>query len=146
MRVGDRMSRSQLTVKPWMALKAASELLHRERIRHLLVIDQGRLVGIVTDHDIRRALELGATRLEFHELLYLLDTVRVQDMMTREVISVSPDTPVEEAARIMVEKRIGCLPVLEGKTLVGVITRDDLLAALVDIVGVWTNPAHLKVA
>jgi len=146
MRVGDRMTRTQLTVKPWMALKAASELLHRHRIRHLLVTDQGRLVGIVTEQDIRRALQLGATRLKFHELLYLLDTVRVQDIMITEVISVTPDTPVEEAARIMVEKRIGCLPVLKGETLVGIVTRDDLLAALVDSVGAWSTPGRLEAA
>jgi len=140
------MIRSQLTVKPWMALKGASELLHRHRIRHLLVTDQGRLVGIVTEQDIRRALQLGAARLEFHELLYLLDTVRVQDIMTTEVISVTPDTPVEEAARIMVENKIGCLPVLKGDMLMGIVTRDDLLAALVDPVGAWSNPARLEAA
>lgn len=146
MRIGDRMTRGPLTVTPWMTVKAASEILQRHRIRHLLVMDRGRLVGIVTEWDIRRALQLDAAHLEFHEILSLLDTVRVRDIMTREVTTVTPDTPVEEAARTMVERKIGCLPVLEGEQLVGIVTREDLLAALLILLRVWTNPIRRAVA
>ncbi len=146
MRIGHRMTRSHLTVKPWTALKAASELMQRHRTHQLLVVDQGKLVGIVAHQDIRRALQLDTTDLEFHELLSLVNTVKVQDIMTREVITVTPDTPVEEAARLMVEKRIGCLPVMEKEQLVGIVTREDLLAALVDLWRVWNDPARLAAA
>jgi CBS domain-containing protein len=66
--------------------------------------------------------------------------------MTRRVITVTPDTPVEEAARLIVQKKIGCLPVLEEERLMGIVTRDDLLAALVDLLRAWTNPPLLAVA
>jgi len=145
MRVGQRMTRNPVSVTPRMALKAASELLQKHRIRHLPVVDRGVLVGIVTDRDIRRALPSDATSLEVHELLYLLDKVEVQGIMTKEVVTVSPDSPVEEAARLMVEKKIGGLPVLEGERLVGIITETDVLTAFVELMGLRAKPARLEV-
>lgn len=145
MRVGHRMTRNPLTATPHMALKAASELLQKHRIRHLPVVDRGKLVGIVTDRDIRRALPSDATSLEVHELLYLLDKVEVQEIMTKELTTATPDTPVEEAARLMVEKKIGGLPVLEGERLVGIITETDVLTAFVELMGLRASPARLEV-
>lgn len=145
MRVGHRMTRDPLTATPGMALKTASGLLQKHRIRHLPVVDRGKLVGIVTDRDIRRALPSDATSLEVHELLYLLDKVEVHEIMTKEVTTVTPDTPVEEAARLMAEKRIGGLPVLDGERLVGIITETDVLTAFVELMGLRAHPARLEV-
>lgn len=146
MRVADWMQRKPITIKPQETLRTAWQLLRQYRIRHLPVVEKGRLVGIVTDRDIRRALQLDATSLEFHELLDLLDRVKVRDIMSTKIITVTPETPVEEAARIMVEMKIGCLPVLEGERPVGIITENDLLKALVDLLKVWTTPARLGAA
>jgi CBS domain-containing protein len=140
------MQRKPITIKPQETLRTAWQLLRQHRIRHLPVVEKGRLVGIVTDRDIRRALQLDATSLEFHELLDLLDRVKVRDIMSTKIITVTPETPVEEAARIMVEMKIGCLPVLEGERPVGIITENDLLKALVDLLKVWTTPARLGAA
>lgn len=141
MRVGHRMTRNPITIPPETPLKVASEIFEEHRIRHLPVLDREKLVGIVTDRDIRHALPSGATSLEIHQLRCLFGEVEVQEVMTKRVVTVTPDTPVEEAARLMVEKKIGGLPVLEGERLVGIITETDLLTALVDLLAIQTGPS-----
>lgn len=145
MLVGQRMQRDVVTVTLGTTITGASRLLQEHRIRHLPVVERGRLVGIITDRDIRRVLPSPATSLEVHELLYLLDRLTVGEVMTTKVITVAPETPVEEAARLLVEHRIGCLPVMEGDRLVGIITETDLLAALAEVLGIRTTSARLEV-
>lgn len=145
MLVGQRMQAEVVTVTPGASVTGASRLLQEHRIRHLPVVERGRLVGIVTDRDIRRVLPSPATSLEVHELLYLLDRLTVGEVMTAKVIAVTPETPIEEAARLLVEHRIGCLPVLQGDRLAGIITETDLLAALAEILGIRTSSARLEV-
>lgn len=131
MRVNQWMSGSPVTVSPSTPVHEARQLMERRRIRHLPVVDGGRLVGIVTDRDVRLNLPSPATSLSIWEVNYLLAKLTVGEVMTKRVITVEPDRPVEEAARLMLEHRIGALPVTEGGRLVGIITETDLLRAWV---------------
>lgn len=130
MLVRDLMTRALRTVPPDTPILDARALMTRERIRHLLVTDQGRLVGIITDRDIRLNLASPATSLSVWELNYLLARLTVGEVMTRTVITVGPDRDVREAAAIMLDEKIGALPVLDDWQLVGIVTESDLLRAV----------------
>ena len=114
-------------------------------IRHLPVLDGERLVGIVSDRDLKRAMASPATSLETHELRYLLDHVLVREIMTGGVITVRPTAPIEEAARLMVLEKIGALPVTEGERLIGILTETDLLRLFVRAMGAGEPSARLDV-
>ena len=121
--VKERMSPRLITLHPEASLAEARALLDRHRIRHLPVVEEGRLVGIITDRDIRSAAS-GSS----------LEQVKVGEAMTRNVITVAPEAQVQEAAKLLLTHRIGGLPVLKGGELVGIITETDLLKAFVEIV------------
>jgi acetoin utilization protein AcuB len=144
MRVEKRMKRDPITVSPHDSFRYAMNLIRQRGIRHLPVVDTGRLVGIVTDRDIRQASPSSATSLEMHELHYLLEKLKVRDVMTTSVITVTPETPIDEAARLMLQHRIGSLPVLHGKDLVGIITETDMLQALVEVLGIHAERTRLE--
>ena len=131
MRVKEWMSSSPTTTDPKTSMSEARELMRRKGIRHLLVTEGERLVGIVTDRDIRLNLPSPATSLSVWEINYLLTKLTVGDVMTKFVITVEPGRPIEEAARLMLEHRIGALPVVEDGLLVGILTETDLLRAFV---------------
>jgi len=122
MLVKERMSPRPITTHPGASLAEARALLDQYRIRHLPVVEEGRLVGIITDRDLRSAASAAS-----------LEQGTVGEAMTRNVITVAPETPVQEAAKLMVSHRIGGLPVLKGGALVGIITETDLLKAFVEI-------------
>ena len=103
-----------------------------ERIRHLVVVDDARVVGIVTDRDVRLNLPSPATSLSVWELNYLLHKLTVGGVMTTSVIVVNPDRPIAEAARIMLDHKIGALPVVEDGRLVGIITESDFVRAMAE--------------
>jgi acetoin utilization protein AcuB len=107
--------------------------MKEQNFKHLPVIDRsGEVVGVVTDRDLKRAQPSDATLLEVHELLYLLENMTVQDIMTTQVVTVHSDTPLAEAGRIFLEKKFGCLPVVgNNNVLEGIITVTDLLRAYV---------------
>ncbi len=134
MYVRDYMQSNPITVTPEERLHVAHQLMQTHRIRHLPVIDtNGKLVGVITDRDLRQAEPSDEPHLAEHELTYLLAKVQVKDMMTQEVVTVRAETPVAEAARIFLEKKFGCLPVVrEDHTLAGIITVSDLLRAYVE--------------
>lgn len=117
------MTREVVTVTPTATVADALELIRNHNIRHLPVLDAGRVVGVATDRDLRLALEPGSTPAD----------ATVQDIMTTSPVAVSPDTPIESAAALLSEHRIGCLPVLEDDELVGILTRSDLLRAFVEL-------------
>lgn len=125
------MTANPITASPSTSLRKALELLETHRIRHLPVVQGKRLVGIITDRDIRQMLP---SSLSVPEELERFRTwgarVKIGEVMTRQVVSVTPDTRTQRAARVMVERRIGCLPVLRGSTLVGIVTTIDLLGAI----------------
>ena len=131
MLVRDIMTSEPVTVRPTMSVVDARAEMARRRIRHLLVTDEaGLLVGIVTDRDIRLALPSPATSLSVWEINYLLARLTVAEVMTKTVITIDPGRDVREAARIMIDHKIGSLPVLEAHRMVGLVTETDLLRAL----------------
>ncbi len=132
MRVKDLMKRLPITVKLDTPVLEARDLMQRERIRHLLVTDSGRLEGIVTDRDIRLNLPSPATSLSVWEINYLLARQTVEDVMTRSVIVVEPERAAGEAARIMLDHKIGALPIVDGDHLVGIVTESDFVKAFAD--------------
>ena len=131
MRVGDVMTRTLVTTPPETSVLDAQVRLAREGIRHLLVTGEGgELLGIVTDRDIRLNLPSPATSLSVWEMKGLLDRLTVGEIMTKAVITVGPRRELSEAAALMLEHKIGALPVLEDGRLAGIVTETDLLRAL----------------
>lgn len=129
MRVETCMQRRPMTVSPQDTLRGAWRIIRERRVRHLPVVERGRLVGIVTDRDLRQALPSRAVGLEMHEAPHLAEKVRIWEVMARAVVTISREAPIEEAARLLLKYRIGGLPVMKGEALVGIITKTDLLRA-----------------
>ena len=133
LQVRDLMSRSPVTITPEMSVQAAHALMQRCRIRHLPVVVDSRLVGMVSDRDLRSVLPSPAISLARHELTYLLDRLTVRDMMSRFVITVTPDASVAAASRRMIGQKIGALPVVANGQLIGILTRSDVLRAFIKL-------------
>src|SRR5262245_64331227 len=128
--VRELMTSAVITALPSMPMFEARDLMRKERIRHLPVTTlHGRLLGIVTDRDIRLNLPSRATSLSVWEVNHLLTKLTVGEVMTRSVIAVGPDREAREAARLMLDHKIGALPVLEGGRLIGIVTETDMLRA-----------------
>ncbi|HET9680993.1 MAG TPA: CBS domain-containing protein [Candidatus Limnocylindrales bacterium] len=127
MQVGEHMSRPVISVSPTTPAATAMKLIRDKHIRRLPVLEDGLLVGIVSERDLLRAMPSPATLLSVWEIPELLDRILVRDLMTRDVITVTADTPIQVAAQLMVDHKIGGLPVeLPGGRLVGVITETDI--------------------
>jgi len=118
-----------VTVAPQTTVTEARTLMQQQRIRHLPVLEHERLVGIITDRDIRLVLPSPATSLSTWELHYLLATLTVSEVMTRFVVAVTPVCPLTDAVDLMLRHKIGALPVLEHRQLIGILTRTDILRA-----------------
>jgi acetoin utilization protein AcuB len=137
MLVANWMSKNIITVDENASMHDAMKLLIENDIRMLPVMKKGKLVGIVTDRDLKRASASDATTLEIHELLYLLTRIKVKNIMTKEVITVPPDFTVEETALVLQENKISGAPVVDSKgKLVGTITQTDLFRVLISLTGV----------
>jgi len=130
MRVCDLMTVKPITVAPEMPMLQARQRMVDERIRHLIVVEHDRVVGIVTDRDIRLNLPSPATSLSVWEINFLLARLTVGAVMTSAVLVVESDRPIAEAARIMIDHKIGALPVVDDGQLVGIITESDFVRAL----------------
>ncbi|HEY5513154.1 MAG TPA: CBS domain-containing protein [Geomonas sp.] len=136
MLVRDKMTLNPVTATPDMSLTDALRLMNDRKIRRLPVVDShGRLAGIISDRDLLLASPSPATSLAIWEIHELLAKLTVEKIMTREVITVPEDTPLEEAARVMADRRIGGLPVMRDGTLVGVISESDLFKTLLQLLG-----------
>ena len=145
--VAKRMMRNPVFVDENDSMKKAMDLLRDREIRHLPVLKGGdKLVGIVSERDIKQASPSPATALEIREIYYLLDKVKVKQIMTRRPYTISPTAPIEEAALIMREKKIGCLPVVEDGRLVGILTETDILDAFIESMGVSGPGYRLELA
>jgi len=130
------MTRRPITVGEDASVNEALELMHREHIRRLPVVDkEGKLVGIVSELDLLKVSPSPATTLSIYEIPYLLARIKMRDIMTRDVITVTEDTPLEEAARIMADNKIGGLPVMRGNKLVGIITETDIFKIFLEMLG-----------
>lgn len=136
MLVRERMTRHPVTISPDTSINEALDIMRREKVRRLPVLDKrGKLVGIVLEKDLLYASPSPATSLNIYELHYLLSKLTVAEVMSREVITVDEDTPLEEAARIMADNQIGGLPVMRGDQLVGIITETDLFRVFLEMLG-----------
>jgi acetoin utilization protein AcuB len=145
----EKINRNPVTIGPEASFYEARALIHDKGIRHLPVVEKdNRLVGIVTDRDIREAAPSDATLLSVQELHYLLGKLKVSSFMTakEKLITITPDTLIEEAVQLMHDNKIGCLPVLEGDKLYGIFTETDALAHLVDIFGFKEKGTRLTIA
>ena len=143
MTIRELMSGGLITVRRETPVLEARDLMVKERIRHLLVTQTGgALVGIVTDRDIRLNLPSKATSLSVWEINHLLTKLMVEQVMTQSVITVGPDRPARDAARLMLDHKIGALPVLDDGRLVGIITETDIVRAFVDMTAPLTSGRH----
>ena len=137
MLVKNWMSKNVITVDEKDSMQDAMKHLKEHDIRMLPVMKKGKLIGIVTDRDLKKASASDATTLEVHELLYLLTKIKVKDIMTRDVITVPPDYTVEETAQVLQKNRISGAPVVDANgQLVGTITQTDLFRVLISLTGV----------
>jgi acetoin utilization protein AcuB len=141
--VRNYMSSNPITIGLDVSFPEAMGMLRRQKIRRLPVVDKGKLVGIIVEKDLLSNQPSPATTLSIHEMYALLERLRVRQIMSRPVITVEGDCPVEEAARIMVERKIGCLPVMDGEKLAGIITETDIFKALVEVLGGQENGFRL---
>jgi len=132
--VREVMATHPITVRPHETARHAYQLMRDNRFRHLPVVEDGRLVGILSDRDLRPVL-----------LSPGLARARVRELMSEDLTTVGPDTPIEEAASLLVVKKIGCLPVVAQGQLVGIVTETDLLAVLVELLGLLTQSTRLDV-
>jgi acetoin utilization protein AcuB len=145
MLVRKKMKKDLATVTKDERMIVAKKIMKEKNIRHLPVVDGKKLVGLLTNMDIRKAEASPATSLEIRELHYLLDKLTVGEIMTRNVITISPDISIEEAAILLHDNKIGCLPVVEDGNLVGIISENDIMEILIDVMGMKEKGSRLEV-
>jgi acetoin utilization protein AcuB len=130
------MTRPVVTVRPEMPIQDALNLMRTEHIRRAPVVDdRGHLVGMVAERDLLHASPSPATSLSIWEIHYLLSKITVERIMARQVVTISEKTPIEEAARIMADNRIGGLPVVRNGEVVGIVTETDLFKIFLELLG-----------
>ena len=118
MRTKDLMTKNPITVDSETLVLDAQRIMKENNIRRLPIVDKGKLVGIITQHDLLEAAPSPATSLSIHELNYLLSKMKVKEIMKKNPVTLTPDTPFEEALRIGQEKKIGSFPVVDNGKLV----------------------------
>jgi len=147
MLVRELMTRDPIAVTHDTPVPDALRLMREKKVRRLPVLDShDRLVGIVSDKDLLYASPSPATTLSMWEIPELLGRLKVEKVMTRNVITVGEQTPLEEAARIMADSKIGGLPVMNGEKLVGIITETDLFKSLLELLGGRRSGVRVAVA
>lgn len=135
MYVGRRMSINPVSATPETTFSQAYKLMHDHKIRHLPILDSGKLVGIVVEGDLLKASPSSATTLSVFEISSLLDNLKLREFMSRPVFTVEENCPLEEAAAILIAEKITGLPVMRGETLVGMITETDIFRSFVEVLG-----------
>ena len=134
MKISKLMTRKLLTVSPEDTVETAVQCLRQRGVRHLLVLDQGELVGILSDRDIKRALQPEQTKkkkvLGLGGLYFLLEPILVREIMTKDPLTIDPGTTAQEAAAIMIKNKFGALPVAKNGRLLGILTETDLLRTI----------------
>ncbi|MFU8858117.1 MAG: CBS and ACT domain-containing protein [Deferrisomatales bacterium] len=139
------MSPDPLTVQADTPVAKAASLMREHTIRHLPVLDGDRLVGVVTDRDLKEFSPSKATSLEVHELHHLLLQAKASEAMTKEPLHVAPGDSIEHAARLMHDHKVGCLPVVgEDGRVVGILTQEDVFEALVVVTGARSDTVRLQ--
>ena len=146
MLVGERMSRPVITVQPHIQAQEALAMMKKENVSRFPVVDKrGRMVGLVSQVDLLNASPSDATRLSMWEINYLMSKITVEKCMTRQVITITEDTALEEAARVMADKQIGGLPVVRDEQVVGMITETDLFKIFLELLGAREPGVRLSV-
>ncbi|RZB37166.1 MAG: acetoin utilization protein AcuB [Desulfobacteraceae bacterium Eth-SRB2] len=136
MLVKNWMSKKVITVGPDESMQDAIYILQEQNIKILPVMDKKKIVGIITDRDLKKASPSDATTLDMHELLFLISKIKVRDLMKKQVYIANPDDTVEEAAAVLLEKKISGVPVVdENNRLLGIITRSDIFRVLISLTG-----------
>jgi acetoin utilization protein AcuB len=130
------MTKKIFIISPDDYLTDAIRLMRDQRVRHLPVMKNDKLKGIISDRDIKEYSPSKATSLDIYELHYVLAKTKIKQIMKTRVISTTPDAPIEEAAMLLLDENIGCLPVVDGGTVVGIISDKDIFRAMVDITGI----------
>jgi acetoin utilization protein AcuB len=134
--VKDRMNPNPICGTANMAVTDAQELMASKKIRHLPICDDsGMLIGLITQSSLRSALPSDISSFSRFEISYTLSRIKVASVMVKDVVSIGPDIPIEDAASLMAEKRIGTLPVVEGGKLLGIISGQDLFTAMTMLLG-----------
>lgn len=146
MLVGERMSKPVITASPDTSIQEALKRMQNHKIRRLPVLNkQGELVGIVSERDLLHASPSDASSLSIWEMNFLLSQIKISDVMSKDVVTVESDTPVEVAARIMADTKIGGVPVLSKGELVGIITETDLFKIFLEMLGAYTEGVRATV-
>jgi acetoin utilization protein AcuB len=145
MLVSERMSHPVISAAPDLPILEALNLIKRERIRRTPVVEKGQLVGIVSEKDLLHASPSAATTLSVWEMNYLLSKITVKEVMTKQVLTVTVDTPIEEAARLMADNKIGGLPVMRDGKVVGIITETDLFKIFLEMLGARQKGVRISV-
>ena len=136
MLVGERMSKPVISITPETTINVAFDLLRKNNIRRLPVLSKdGNLIGIVTELDLINASPSLATTLSKWEMNYLLEKITIEKVMSRDVITVDPSTPIEQAAKVMVDNKISGMPVMENGKIIGMITETDLFKVFLELMG-----------
>jgi CBS domain-containing protein len=125
--VREIMTGSPVTLKPEDTLDLANNVISLGRIRHIPVVEDGRLVGLLSERDLMGAATTEIFGLKQKRKSALLKTVLIKDVMKKRVITVKPDTPIKDAAQLMADKKVGCVPVVSAGALVGLVTTTDIL-------------------
>lgn len=145
MRIKDVMTKNPITVDSDTYVLEAQKIMKENNVRRLPVMDKGKLVGIVTQHDLLAASPSPATSLSIHELNYLLSKMKVKEVMHKNPITFSPDTPFEEALKVGQEKKIGSFPVVDKGKLVGIATESDIVRFLTRALGVREEGSRITI-
>ena len=144
--VKDRMTPSPTTGFPDMSVTDAQELMKSKGFRHLPILNEdGKLIGLITKGSLASALPADTSALSRFEVSYVLAKIKVHSVMVEDIITATPDTPIEIAARMMADNLIGCLPVLDGEELVGIITDRDLFFTMVSLLGARSSGIRVTV-
>ena len=145
MLVRKKMQKNITTITKDERMTTAKKIIKEKNIRHLPVVDGKKLIGLVTNMDIRKSEASPATSLEIRELHYLLDKITVGEIMTRNVITIAPDISIEEATTLLHDNKIGCLPVIEDGNLVGLLTEGDVMEILIEVMGMKEKGSRIEI-
>jgi acetoin utilization protein AcuB len=145
MRVKEMMTKNPITVQPDTLVLDAQRIMKQKNIRRLPVIEKGKLVGIVTKTELLEAEPSLATPVSIHDLNYLLSKMKVKEIMKKYPLTVTPNTPFEDALRIGQEKKIGSFPVVENGKLVGIATESDIVRYLIHALGIHEEGSRITI-
>jgi acetoin utilization protein AcuB len=145
MRIKDMMTKNPIAVDSETLVLDAQRIMRESNIRRLPIVDKGKLVGIVTKHDLLEASPSPATSLSVFELNYLLSKMKVKEIMRKNPVTVTPDTPFEEALRLGQEKKIGAFPVVDNGKLVGITTESDIIRFITRALGIKEEGSRITI-